>query len=143
MWQASYEKTFAGVQKEDIWAAWSDIPNWNQWDVDLEYTKLTEPFSQGARFILKPKGGPKVDIEITRMEPLVGFTDVAKFPLAKMYDIHDLEDTPQGLKIKSTIRVEGPLAWLWKKLVAQDVAAGVPKQMESLVQYAKRNKGRS
>jgi hypothetical protein len=52
-----------------------------------------------------------------------------------MCDVHEMEDTDEGLKLKSTIRVEGVLGWLWKRIVAQGVADGVPQQMEALTHF--------
>lgn len=110
MWQSHYEKTFSGPTKDRIWKAWCDIDNWHQWDEDIEYVKVTEPFAEGSHFVLKPKGGPKVTIRLTKVESERGFTGVAKFPLARICDIHEMEETPHGLKLTSIIRVEGPLA---------------------------------
>src|SRR5580704_18879059 len=132
MWQTTHEKTFPGLKKEAVWALWADVNGWHRWDPDIEFAKMTGPFRAGANFVLRPKGGPNVKIGILRTDPHKGYTDVTKFPLAKMYGIHDLEETAGGLKLTITIRVEGPLAWLWRKLVAQNVADEAPTQMESL-----------
>jgi hypothetical protein len=135
MWQSNYEKIFPGLDRQAVWAAWADVNSWPQWDEELELTSLAGPFEEGAQFVLKPKGGPKVTIQIVFMKPHFAFTDVARFSMAKMYDIHEMEETPEGLKLKSSIRVEGWLGWLWKKIVAQGVAEGVPKQMEALASF--------
>ena len=138
MWQKSFEKTYTGVTKEMIWSLWSDINGWSQWDQDLDLTELKGPFVKGAHFILKPKGGPRVKIEITEVTPFFSFTDVTRFPLAEMEDIHELEEVPNGVRIKNTTTVKGLLSWLWIKLVAQGVADGVPKQTDSLVDFARK-----
>jgi len=137
MWQVTHERTFPGLKKEAVWAAWADVDNWHLWDRDIEYAKLQDGFREGGSFILKPKGGPKVKIRFQRVAPLQGYTDITKFPLATMYGIHDLEETPAGLKMAITIRVEGPLAWMWRKIVAQGVANDAPAQIESLAAFAR------
>jgi hypothetical protein len=137
MWQAKYEKAFPGLAKESVWAAWSDVAGWPRWDVELESTKIDGPFQAGTKFVLRPKGGPNVAIELISVEPLAAFTDVSRFPLARMYDVHEMRETPEGLKITSIIRVEGPLAWVWRKIVAEGVAAGVPAQLDALDLYAR------
>lgn len=142
MWQSKYEKIYTGLTKESVWSAWSDVNNWPKWDTDTEFTKITGPFKPGTQFLLKPKGGPKVTITLTEVNQNAGFTDVTRFPLAKMYDTHEMEETPNGLKIRSIIRVEGPLSWLWRRIVAQGVAAGAPKQIEALAKYAQINQQR-
>ncbi len=137
MWKAEFQKTYAGVSAEAIWSAWTDVNNWARWDLGLEHARMTVPFDVGSTFVLKPKGGPTVNIEIVESVPRVRFTDVTRFPLARMYDSHELEQTAAGLTIKSRIHVEGPLGWLWKRLVAADVASGVPAQTDALVEYVR------
>lgn len=141
MWQASYEKTYAGITREEVWAAWCDVNNWAAWDADLEFASLTGPFEAGANFVLKPKGGPQVKITLTEVVAGVRFTDIASFPLATMHDFHELEETPEGLTIRSRIWVTGPLSWVWRKLVAEGVAASVPVQVDALVDLIRRQKG--
>ncbi|HTE45184.1 MAG TPA: SRPBCC family protein [Gemmatimonadaceae bacterium] len=139
MWQATHEATFPGLDKAAVWAAWADVDRWHEWDTDIEFARADDGFRAGGRFVLKPKGGPRVQIGILRADPLAGYTDVASFPLAKMYGVHDMVDTPHGLKLSITIRVEGPLAGLWRRLVAQKVADEAPHQMQSLAAWARRS----
>lgn len=54
-----------------------------------------------------------------------------------MHDTHILEETPEGLKITSTLEVKGILSWLWVRLVAQNVAASAPREMDSVVALAR------
>lgn len=136
MWVKSYSKTYQGVKKEDVWRLWSDVNNWPTWDTELEYCKLDAPFTKGSHFILKPNKGPKVKITLSEVISNKKFTDYTKFPGAIMYDAHELEETPNGLRITSTITVKGVLSFIWANLVAKNVAAGVPKQMDALVELA-------
>ena len=59
--------------------------NWHRWDKDIEFARMSDPFREGSRFQLRPKGGPTVAISFLRTEPLRGYTDLTKFPLARMY----------------------------------------------------------
>ncbi|MBA3338418.1 MAG: SRPBCC family protein [Geodermatophilaceae bacterium] len=138
MWQVTHEATFAGLSKDAVWTAWADVDRWHEWDADIEFAKATNGFREGGRFVLKPKGGPRVNIQILRADPSAGFTDLTTFPLARMYGIHDMIETPHGLKLSITIRVEGPLAGLWRRLVAQKVAGKAPTQLKSLEAWARR-----
>ncbi|HJZ76901.1 MAG TPA: SRPBCC family protein [Vicinamibacterales bacterium] len=137
MWQVTHSETFEGLRKEAVWAAWSDVDRWHEWDPDLEFARAADGFSAGTRFVLKPKGGPKVTIRLLRAEPLRGYTDLTVFPLARMYGIHDMVETSDGLTLSITIRVEGPLTRLWKTLVAQKVADEAPAQLRSLANWAR------
>jgi hypothetical protein len=138
MWQTTHKAVIAGLDKHAVWNAWADVNHWAEWDRDIDGAALKGKFVAGAEFTLHPKGGPRVRIELVRAEPLVGYTDLARFPLARMYGVHDMRETPRGLELTITIRVEGPLTWLWRKLVAQKVADEAPRQMASLATFAMR-----
>jgi len=86
--------------------------------------------------LLKPKGGPKLNIELIETIENVKFVDLTKFPLAKMYGEHLFEETPQGLKITTTMKVEGLLAFLWIKLVAKGIVDGLPHEMQMQIKTA-------
>src|SRR5689334_22081774 len=106
MWKAEYQKEFS-VDARAIWDAWVDVNNWPKWDNEIESTNLRDPFIVGTKFQLKPKGGSNVTIEITEVNPLKTFTDVTKFPLAKMHDYHELKETSDGVIMRSCIWVTG------------------------------------
>jgi len=137
MWVKSYNKIYQDVKKEDIWRLWADVNNWPNWDKELEYCKMESDFVERANFILKSKGGPKVKITLSKVVTNKEFTDYCRFFGATMYDAHELEETPEGLRIINTITVTGPLGFLWVRLVAKNVANAVPFQMDALVNLAK------
>ena len=120
---------------------WQDVNQWHQWDTDIEYAQLGQPFTAGSQFLLKPKAGPKVKIVLVKVEPEKAFTDLTRFPLAKMYGIHEMSETNDGLEVTHTVRIEGPLSFLWRRIVAEKVAAGLEEQAEKMVQRAREMKG--
>lgn len=133
MWIRSCSKVYQGIKREGVWRIWTDINHWTDWHDDLDYCKLEGPFAVGNSFILKPKGAPAVKITLTEIVEGQKFTDCTKFFGAKMYDTHELEETSEGLRLTNTLRVTGPLKWLWIKLVAKHVADSVPDENEALV----------
>jgi len=137
MWTRTYSKTFKNIKKESIWRIWTDVNNWPKWHGDLDYCKLEGAFAVGNHFMLKPKGIKAVKIELTHIEKGRKFTDCTPFFGAKMYDTHELEETPDGLRLTNTLTVTGPLKFLWIKLIAQNVADSVPHEMEALVELAR------
>jgi hypothetical protein len=142
MWQKSHVLTVKDVEPEQVWRIWSDISRRIEWDDDTEWAKIDGPFKKGAVFYMKPKGGPKLKMTISECIPNQLFTDTYRFPLARMDGIHHMEKTSSGLRITTTIKISGPLAWLWRKLVAEKVAKTLPHQTQMLVDLA-RKMGRS
>ena len=137
MWSKTYSKIYQGVNKAEIWRVWADVNNWPKWDKELEYCQMDHTFSVGNQFILKSKGGPKVKIILSEIKPNEKFTDFCKFPGATMHDAHELEETPNGLRITNTITVTGILGFIWVHLVAKNVVNSLPEQMDALVNYAR------
>jgi len=136
-WEKTHKMVVRNVSKSQIWKVWQEVNQWHHWDTDIEFARLEEPFANGSRFVLKPKGGPQVKIKLVKVEPNSAFTDLTSFPLAKMYGIHEMRDTKDGLEVSHTVRIEGPLGFLWKKIVAEKVAAGLDEQAEKMVRRAR------
>ena len=136
MWIKTHSLTSTLVEPQQIWKVWSDINNRPQWDLDTEWAELKGPFEKGAVFRFKPKGGPKLSMTIIECVPNESFTDCFKIPFARLYGSHRMEKTLEGLKITTSIKVEGLLGWFLRKLVAEKVAAEVPEQTAMLLKLA-------
>ena len=137
MWKKTYSKTFPGANRQAVWQVLTDINQWPLWHGDLDSCVLEGPFKMGNHFMLKPKGMSAVKIMITAIEPGRRFGDCTTFFGARMPHTFLLEDTVEGLKISSTLEVQGWLSWVWVKLVAQHVADSVSEEIELLVQRSK------
>lgn len=137
MWTRTHSKVFHGITKESIWQLWTDVNKWPLWHGDLEYCTLEGPFVEGNHFMLKPKGIRAFKIILTEIKEGQKFTDCTQFFGAKMYDTHELDTTPDGVRLTNILTVTGPLKFLWIKLVAQNVADSVPQEMETLVELAR------
>ena len=138
MWQKSYSIVTNEVTKEQMWKLHADVNNWSSWDESVEFAKLEGKFEKGNHFLFQPKGGPKLKIGIVEATENRSFTDCTKFPLATMYGEHTFEETANGLKITTTMKVEGILGFLWKKIVAQKIVDDLPKDMQQQIITAKK-----
>lgn len=138
MWTKSYSIITREVTKEQMWRLFSDVNNWSSWDQGVEFAQLEGKFEQGNHFMFQPKGGPKLKLQIVEATENKSFTDFTQFPLAKMYGAHTFEETPEGLKLTTTMTVTGPLGFLWRKLVAQKIVDALPEDMQHQIKTAKK-----
>ena len=136
MWTRSHSIITQTATKEQLWKLFADVNNWHIWDKEIEYAKMEGSFEKGNFFILKPKKGPKVKIELVETIENKKFVDLTRFPLAKMYGEHIFEETAAGLKVTTTMTVKGLLSFLWIKIVAQDIVNGLPDEMKKQAQVA-------
>ena len=134
MWSKSYSKWVKGIDVGEILKVWTDINQWQTWQEDIEYAKIDGEFQKGSMFLFKPKGGPEIKIDLTEVKENSVFVDLTRFPLAKMYDAHKIIDHGDELEINSTISIEGPLSFLWRKIIVEDIASGMEAQTEKLIE---------
>ncbi len=138
MWQQSYSTTVKGLKPTQIWKIWADVSNRHLWDDDIEWAKADGPFENGTKIAMKPKGWPKVvNMEIVVSVLNQAFTDRTTFFGAILDGIHTMEETSEGLKLTTTIKVTGPLGFLWRKIVAEDIVKTLPHQSALLIEAAK------
>ncbi|MHB8357103.1 MAG: SRPBCC family protein [Vulcanimicrobiaceae bacterium] len=137
MWSKTYSQRIRGVPAEKVWKIWTDVNRWHTWQADIEYAKLDGEFKVGKTFELKPRGAPRVSIQIVKVEPGRQFTDLTRFPGARMFGRHEFITYGDELEIRTTMSIEGPLSFLWKKIVAESVADGMPKQTGALIERAR------
>ena len=138
MWTKSFSTVTKAVTKEQIWRLVSDVNNWHTWDEGIEFARMQGKFELGNHFLLRPKGGPNVNIQLVEVVENQRFMDCTKFPLAKMYGDHVFEETPEGLRITTTMSMKGLLGFLWVKLVAQKIVDGLPTDTEAQIKAAAR-----
>lgn len=137
MWTRSHSVVTTEVTKEQMWKMWSDVNNWTTWDKSLELANMEGKFEAGNFYNFQPKGGPKMKIKIHEAIENKSFTDLTKFPLAKMYGKHTFEQTSEGLCVTTTMTVVGILGFLWRKIVAQNIVNDLPKDIEIQINAAK------
>lgn len=137
MWQKTHSMTFENVRPEQVWKVWSDVNQWQAWQPDIEYARLDGEFEAGKVFRFRPKGGPELGIELTAVKPLSGYADLTRFPGARMLDAHEIVDHGDRIEIRNTLTVTGPLALLWRKLVAEGVAASIEEQTRNMIERAR------
>ena len=140
MWTRSYSVVTKEVTKEQMWKLWSDVNSWTTWDKSLELASMNGKFEAGNFYNFQPKGGPKMKIKIYETNENHKFIDLTSFPLAKMYGEHTFEETPEGLRVTTTMRVVGLLGFLWRKIVAQKIVDDLPKDIAIQIEAAKKIK---
>ncbi|MFZ2959411.1 MAG: polyketide cyclase [Candidatus Ozemobacteraceae bacterium] len=137
MWSKSFNTRVRGLTAPQVWKVWTDVNQWHKWQPDIEYARLTGEFQEGNTFLFKPQGGSEIKIELTSVIPNRSFVDVTRFPLAQMYDSHEIIDHGEELEIKSTISLSGFLSFLWRKLVVEEIANGLEAQTKRLIEEIK------
>ncbi len=122
--------------KEQIWDLWSDVENWNKWDSDVEFSNINGKFEVGTFGILKPIKAPKSKFELVKVEKFTEFTTCSSLPLSKMYFTHELYEKNGELYISHGVEIKGILAFLFFKIIGENIMKNLPQTLEKLSKMA-------
>lgn len=137
MWQ--FEHTLTTEAKlETIWALYSDISTWVEWDKGIEHASLEGPFAAGTRGLLQPQGQERLSFQLTEIDPLRGFSDVTDIPDAgiEIRFSHRLEPVAGGTRITHRVTITGANSDGLGSELGADLLQGIPQTMERLASLA-------
>jgi hypothetical protein len=123
---------------EAIFQLWLDVNNWNKFDESVEWARLDEAFSPGNHFSLKPKGGPKVKATIVSVKHNREFTNTSQMPGAELKFIHTVIKKSGSTSVSVIISIDGPLSWLWSRILGKDQQSGLEKSVSNLIRLAEK-----
>lgn len=116
-----------------FYSRWIDHDSWSEWSPDTEWVRLDGAVRQGARGILKPKGGPRVSFVVAEVETDRVYTDVTRMPGTRLTFRHTVEPVGSGSRVTAEVTLEGPLSWLWARTAFSGFATSVPEDLDRLV----------
>lgn len=135
-----YEHSIEGnnINAEQIWATYQNVSAWPSWDSELESASLLGDFDVGSKIIIKPKKGPKVKAVITECVPYEKFTDVTALPLkTRLIFSHDIEKHNKNIKLTHRVVIDGPLTFIFKRLIGRPIEKHLHDAMQKLIQPSK------
>ncbi|MCI0382498.1 MAG: hypothetical protein L0207_05565 [Chlamydiae bacterium] len=131
--------TVTSATPESIWKIWTDVKNWSTWDRDVAYCEMNENFQTGAKAVLKPTSGPRVNIEIIECTAMKSFiTKGTLFFGTSLIFKHKITQVDEGLKITHKVELQGCLAPLFYCLLGPSIQQGLPIALQNLAEKAKK-----
>jgi hypothetical protein len=116
-----------------LFAHLADAESHPTWSKDLEWVRLDEPMRQGARGVLKPRGGPKTKFVISQLVPDSVFADTSFLVGARLVFRHEVRPEGEGSSLHVSVDIAGPLAWLWRRTAFRDAQDRVDEDAANLV----------
>lgn len=135
MWRTEHtEETMASP--ETVWALWSDVRTWPDWDEAVVSVSLAGPFVTGSSGKLKPRGGPGVTFTLVEVHEPFGFADETRLPGAVMRFEHRSERVDDRIRITHAVSIYGLAAALFARLIGRGVARDLPGAVRRLAAAA-------
>jgi uncharacterized protein YndB with AHSA1/START domain len=119
------EATFQ-AEPAKVWAVWTDVARWPEWDVSKEMARLDGPFQPGASGWAKQRGNLGGSFTITEVDAGRRWVSECPVPGGTVVFDHMLEPAGQGC-VRVIKRAEahggsGPLLRLFAPRMRRDVA---------------------
>jgi len=128
----------AEVAPAGIWErAYADAATWPRWNAEIRRASLDGPLALGATARVVFGTGLRLRFRVVEFEQGRLFTDEARLLGARMGHRHLLEPAPGGCRLVNTIYIEGPLAWLWRRLMGPRAARALPGAQRAAVELAR------
>jgi len=135
MWTTTNTRTTT-ASPEQVWRVWSDVSGWPQWDEALEWATIDGPLIDGAKVVLKPKGGPRSRSTVGKVTVNECFSDHSRLPGARLTFTHALGADGALTSITHSVEISGPLTFVWSRVLGRKIAAGLPLAMARLATRA-------
>ncbi len=135
MWTFEYEHPTTAA-REAVWALWSDVARWPEWDDDLDAVSLDGDFSAGTSGTLTPKGIGPLEFTITAAEPGRGYSDETLLPGAVLRFEHELLPAESGTVIRQRVTMDGPSANDYFAELGPKIILDVPTALARLADRA-------
>jgi uncharacterized protein YndB with AHSA1/START domain len=122
---------------EKIWAAWTDVERWSQWDTELDSAFLDGSFALGAKGRVKPKRRPAARFSISELIPGESYTFTTHLPLCDLKVRRRLtRKDGGGAFFTHEVSFVGPLSSVFANLLGQRYREALLVVMENLRKIA-------
>lgn len=122
------EATFQ-AEPAAVWALWTDVARWPEWDVSKELARLDGPFEPGTTGWGKQRGNLGGSFTIVAVDPGRGWVTECPAPFGKLIFDHLIEPLGEGrVRVVKKVEVQGgfgPLLRLFSPKMRRDITASL------------------
>jgi len=115
-----------------VWATWTDITKYPEWDPREEYLTLDGPFADGATGTSKQKGNPASTFVISDVVPGQSWTTTCPLPGGQLIMHHELQGAGDSTAVSKSYRVTGPFQLPFRLFFAGRVKKDLPVTFAAL-----------
>ena len=120
---------------ETLYRLWAAPMTWASWDPDVAEVQFSGEAILGASGWMRPSSGPATTFEIVALETDRLLTTTSRMPGAKLLFEHRAEPLDSSTRVTVTIGVDGPLRWLWRRVLGKSFAGAAERNVRGLIDY--------
>jgi len=121
-----------------VWSAWTAVAQWPRWDSEIVSAQLYGAFQLNATGQLTPVQGPVSKFVISQLDWENSYTFTTQLPLCRLH-VHRFFTRPElgqsePLRFTHEVSFEGPLAFVFSRLLGRKFQRVLPDVMQQLKQ---------
>lgn len=116
-----------------IWRVFEDVENWKSWDYEVEFSRMNGPFEAGTRGQLKMQQSPKLETQLTYVDPLKKFVLEAKLLFATAVMTHTIARVDGKTQVTFQTDIRGPFTLLYARMIGGSIKKKTPAEMERML----------
>ena len=124
---------------EQIWAIWTDVSNWEQWDKGLKKADMDTPFSLHSSGVITSLEGRKSKFKVVELEEGKSYTFKTKLPLGGLYVKRFLEQRNGKTYFTHEVWFKGITKGIFAKAFGPKFRTLLPEAMNSIKKIAEHN----
>jgi Polyketide cyclase / dehydrase and lipid transport len=136
MWTAehSIETT---ASPEAIWAHWSNVERWPEWNADIEHIEISGAFAPESTIAMTPAGQDTVELRIAEAVEPEFFVDQADLGDVVVRTIHRVDHLEGGRhRIVYRMEISGPAADSVGPELGPQISGDFPETLAALAKRA-------
>jgi hypothetical protein len=136
VWEFTHNAN-SSASPEAVWRRYVDVEHWSDWSRHgVEWSHIDGAFEVGTKGRSKPPGLPAGRFQLVTVEPDSRFITVTKLPGSRLRFEHHVEPALSGTSIRHTATIDGPLAFVYARLLHKSIERGLPDGVERLATLA-------
>jgi hypothetical protein len=136
VWSFAHSTTSAALP-DAVWQRYVDVEHWSEWSRHgVEWSSLDGPFEVGTKGKSKPPGMPAGTFRLVTVEPEARFITEVKLPGSRLRFEHQVQPEASGSRIRHSATVDGPLAFVYSRILRKSIVRGLPDGVERLAVLA-------
>jgi uncharacterized protein YndB with AHSA1/START domain len=142
MWEFEHSVR-AQASGERIWAIWTDVAHWPEWNPGVGRVYLEEPLTEGATGTIRAAGGPMSALRVVSVEPgkrLVTEVSQRLFRLRFEYELADSQG--EELIVTHRARMTGIATPLLRHTIGARLKRSIPAAVAAVAELAARPQDR-
>ena len=122
---------------EKVWSIWIDTGGWGEWNPNVTTMDMTPPVALGKEGVMNTPAGQHHRMKVIDFQPGRSFTlETSVIPLSRFQFTCSVAPAGGGSRISQTVKVVGPMGWLFDPLMGDQVARDFDKVLDGLAERA-------